>query len=75
MTAEKETTKAATTAKRVNKDDFEESLIKVKGCAAIVTAMYTQDAGEITYTDEMLELVANNLFEAARYFDSVLATL
>jgi len=60
---------------KIDADDFEDILIKVKGCAAIVAAMYTQDAGELNYSDEMLELVSNHLHEAARYLDSVKETL
>ncbi len=72
---EKETAKAATPAKKIDSDDYRDALTKVKGCAAIVTAMYSQDSGKITYTDEMLELVSEQLFEAARYFDGVLEML
>jgi len=59
----------------IDPDDFTEAVISVKGCAAALTAMYVQDAGELRYSPELFEMLAHQLHGAARYFDTVLETL
>lgn len=64
-----------TRSKAIDCGKFEDELLKVKGCACALTALYVQDAGLLTYSDEFLMLLSRNLHDAAEYFDKVLGTL
>lgn len=52
-------------------DEFEEAVNKVKAGAAAVSALYVADTS-ITYTPELLDVIATQLHEAARYFDGIM---
>ena len=51
-------------------DDFKEAVNKVKACAAATTSLYL-DETTVTYTPELLQLLASELHSAARYFDRI----
>ena len=52
-------------------DEFEEAVNKVKACGAAASALYVADT-TITYTPELLDVIAAQLHEAARYFDGIM---
>lgn len=52
-------------------EGFEEAVNKVKAGAAAISALHAADT-TLTYTPELLDVIATQLHEAARYFDGIM---
>lgn len=59
----------------ISTDEMRDAVSKVKAGAAAMTALYVQDVGHIMYETELLEVISDQLHEAARYLDGVLDAL
>ena len=57
----------------VQSEDFKEAVSKVKACAAAAEYINESGAPKIRYTPELMDMLSNQLFEAANYFDRIIS--
>lgn len=67
---------AATLENALKYDDLHEATNKVKACSAALCALYLeQEDGVLLYEGELLEMLSDQLHEAARYLETIEAML